>query len=178
MGSLLGTQFFLGIAVTQNIIHFSQKSPSFKENDLNLISSVPHQGNWYNEELFFPQNFFSVALDLTWLKVVLTNYAIATLFFTLFSFFLLLTRNSIRGVVHLSVHLFIQILFVYVWGGRDFRGSPLLERKRKQVTRGHNILADGWTGASNLHSHPMSPTHIHKRHLKWFTFSDICPWTD
>ena len=44
MGGLLGTQFSLGIAVTQNITRFSQKSLSFKENDLRLISSIPHQG--------------------------------------------------------------------------------------------------------------------------------------
>ena len=27
----------------------------------------------------------------------------------------------------------------------------------KQVTRGHNIAADGWVGASNLHPHPNPP---------------------
>ena len=30
----------------------------------------------------------------------------------------------------------------------------------KQVTRGHNIVADGWAGAYNLNSHPHPPrTH-------------------
>ena len=34
------------------------------------------------------------------------------------------------------------------------------EREReKQVTRGHNIVADGWTGASNPHLEPHSPPH-------------------
>ena len=60
MGCLLGAQFLLGMAVTQNITHSSQKFLSFKENDLNLISSVPHQGYGYNQELFFPQNCFSL----------------------------------------------------------------------------------------------------------------------
>ena len=27
----------------------------------------------------------------------------------------------------------------------------------KQVTRGHNIVAEGWAGASNSHPHPMLP---------------------
>ena len=31
---------------------------------------------------------------------------------------------------------------------------------KKQVTRSHNIVADGWAGASNPHPHPMSP-HQH-----------------
>ena len=29
-----------------------------------------------------------------------------------------------------------------------------VEAKMQQVTRGHNIVADGWAGASNLHPHP------------------------
>ena len=32
----------------------------------------------------------------------------------------------------------------------------------KQVTRGHNTVADGWAGASNPHPHPNPhPTHKH-----------------
>ena len=31
----------------------------------------------------------------------------------------------------------------------------------KQVTRGQNIITDGWAGASNLHPHP-KPHSIHK----------------
>ena len=31
-------------------------------------------------------------------------------------------------------------------------------KKEKQVTRGHNIVADGWAGASNPHPHP-NPIH-------------------
>ena len=30
----------------------------------------------------------------------------------------------------------------------------------KQVTRGHNIVADGWAGASNPHSQSTPPTSI------------------
>ena len=38
----------------------------------------------------------------------------------------------------------------------------------KQVMRGHNIVADGWAGASNPHPLPMPPTNtcIKKKHLK------------
>ena len=36
----------------------------------------------------------------------------------------------------------------------------------EQVTQDHNIVSDGWTGASNPHPHPKYPTHIHKMHLK------------
>ena len=32
-------------------------------------------------------------------------------------------------------------------------------QKKKQVTQGHNIVADGWAGASNPHPHPMPPTN-------------------
>ena len=32
-----------------------------------------------------------------------------------------------------------------------------LAKIRKQVTRGHNIVADGWAGASNPHPHPNPP---------------------
>ena len=31
----------------------------------------------------------------------------------------------------------------------------------EQVTRGHNIVADGCTGASNPQSHPIPATHLH-----------------
>ena len=60
LGGLLDTQFFLGIAVTQNFTHFSQKSFSFKENDLRLISNVPHQGGrccWSSEKKKIVLNF-------------------------------------------------------------------------------------------------------------------------
>ena len=36
----------------------------------------------------------------------------------------------------------------------------------EQVTRGHNIVADGWAGASNPHPLPMPHTHTQKKHLK------------
>ena len=35
----------------------------------------------------------------------------------------------------------------------------------KEVTRGHNIVADGWAGASNTHPHP-KPHSIHKLTIK------------
>ena len=41
------------------------------------------------------------------------------------------------------------------------------ERENKQVTRGYNIVAEGWAGASNPHPHPKSIAnpHTHK-HLE------------
>ena len=44
LGRLLGMQILLGSSEYQNIIHFSQKPPNFKENDLKSISSWPQQG--------------------------------------------------------------------------------------------------------------------------------------
>ena len=57
------------------------------------------------------------------------------------------------------------------------------ESEAKQVMLGHNIVVDGWAGASNAHPHLKSPTHIHKIHLKhsfshfltcvqWILFTD------
>ena len=107
---LLGTQFFLGIAVTQNVTYSSQKSLSFKENDLNLISNVPHQGYGYNEELFFPTNLFFIFC--IWFKVVFTDYVIATSFFyIIFSFIVSAMQLSALSVCP-SVH---PDTFVYVW---------------------------------------------------------------
>ena len=37
------------------------------------------------------------------------------------------------------------------------------DTKRKQPTRGHNIVADGWAGASNSQPHP-NPTPNHSFH--------------
>ena len=35
-------------------------------------------------------------------------------------------------------------------------------QRTKQVTRGHNIVTDGWAGAANPHPHPTSfPTRTH-----------------
>ena len=42
---------------------------------------------------------------------------------------------------------------------KPYNDSFLPPSKVKQVTRGHNIVADGWAGASNPHSHSMPPTH-------------------
>ena len=44
LGRLLSMQIFLGTSEYQNIIHFSQNPPSFKENDIKSISSWPQQG--------------------------------------------------------------------------------------------------------------------------------------
>ena len=41
------------------------------------------------------------------------------------------------------------------------RNKEEKEKKKKQVTRGHNIVADGWAGAANPHPHPTPhPTHL------------------
>ena len=44
--------------------------------------------------------------------------------------------------------------------------------ERKQVTLGHNIVADGWAGASNPHFDPTHPPTAHKhqkRSLSYFS---------
>ena len=52
---------------------------------------------------------------------------------------------------------------------------------KKEVRRGHNIVADGWAGASNLHPHPKPQTllHIHKHNKypkrSFFHFSTRSP---
>ena len=33
-------------------------------------------------------------------------------------------------------------------------GRKIIGGKKEQVTRGHNVVADGWTGASNPHPRP------------------------
>ena len=45
----------------------------------------------------------------------------------------------------------------------------------EQVTRGHNIVADGWAGASNPHPHPDPPQHsnIHNKSSKDCTWSEV-----
>ena len=43
-------------------------------------------------------------------------------------------------------------------------------RKRKQVTRGHNIVANGWAGASNPHPHP-NPPQTYAKGIKKRSFS-------
>ena len=40
------------------------------------------------------------------------------------------------------------------------------EEKIEQVTRGHNIVADEWAGASNPHLYPnLHPTHKHSQEM-------------
>ena len=46
--------------------------------------------------------------------------------------------------------------------------------KTKQVTRGHNIIADGWAEASNPHPHPNSPPTL-KNTQKLFLCKFIIP---
>ena len=37
-----------------------------------------------------------------------------------------------------------------------------MRERKEQVTRGHNIVADGWAGAANPHPHPTPlPTQTH-----------------
>ena len=46
------------------------------------------------------------------------------------------------------------------WVGAVFEVTKSGGAKNKQVTRGHNIVADGWAGASNPQPHP-KPLSIH-----------------
>ena len=43
------------------------------------------------------------------------------------------------------------------------------EERRGRETRPDTrpSVADGWAGASNLNPHLKSPTHVHKKHLKF-----------
>ena len=53
-------------------------------------------------------------------------------------------------------------------------GEKMPTKKKQQVTRGHNIVADGWAGAANPHAHltprptqpPSQHRHIEKKVLK------------
>ena len=50
------------------------------------------------------------------------------------------------------------------------RSSEARHNKRiKQVTQGHNIIADRWAGASNPHPNPTPDTHLQK-HLKRLSY--------
>ena len=56
-------------------------------------------------------------------------------------------------------------------GEKETEGERETERKReKHVTRGYNITADRWTGASNPHPHTPLSTHKHPDRL-FFHFS-------
>ena len=46
-------------------------------------------------------------------------------------------------------------------GGREEWGEGRKKRGEQQVSRGLDIVADGWAGASNPHPHP-----THKKYLK------------
>ena len=49
----------------------------------------------------------------------------------------------------------------------------------KQVTRGHNIVANGWAGASNPHPYTMPPTHTQEPSKTFiFTLFYSCPRTE
>ena len=43
----------------------------------------------------------------------------------------------------------------------------------KQVTRGHNIVADRWAGASNPHPHPNAHPDTHKHTQKVFNMTTL-----
>ena len=64
------------------------------------------------------------------------------------------------------------------WAGAVMQ-KPLVIQ---QVTRGHNIVADGWAGASNPHPHPTPTPHLnlHKKYLKcsFFHFPTQLPQTE
>jgi len=61
--------------------------------------------------------------------------------------------------------VFMKTSFLYVLVAHIFSLKSTLKLHsffEKQVTRGHNIVADGWAGASNPHPHPNpSPTLKH-----------------
>ena len=50
----------------------------------------------------------------------------------------------------------------------------------KQVTRGHDIVVDGWAGAPYPHPYPMPLSHTQKKTSKTLIFAlfDSCPWID
>ena len=53
------------------------------------------------------------------------------------------------------------------------QGQERFQDKLKQVTRGHNIVADGWAGASNHHTHPIpSPKRILNARFPTFQLDD------
>ena len=64
------------------------------------------------------------------------------------------------------------------------RGKTSKDTKEKRVTRGHNIVVDGWAGASDPGPHPNSHlTHKHSHKVsKMLVFStfglDHYEWTD
>ena len=63
-----------------------------------------------------------------------------------------------------------------------FRSSCYLNTT-EQVTRGHNIVVDGWAGAANPHQHPSQPPFQH-RHIQKasktlvFPLFDLCSRMD
>ena len=64
---------------------------------------------------------------------------------------------------------------IFQWDKKIVPVNQVWLLNQEQVTRGHNIVADGWAGASNPHPHPMPP-HQHtypKKYLKrsFFHFS-------
>ena len=81
-------------------------------------------------------------------------------------------QNYSKAVFHtlqLIHHKTTIIKRIFGTDGPTDRHSKCRESKKKvikQVTWGHNIVADGWAGASNPHPHPECPPLIHKKHLK------------
>ena len=79
-----------------------------------------------------------------------------------------------------------------VWTGNDCeeRQPPLqtwiCPNPKEEVVRGHNIVADGWAGAANPHSHPtpypapfLTQTHTQKASKTLvFPLFDSCSWTN
>ena len=56
-------------------------------------------------------------------------------------------------------------------------GDKTSVKKEKQVTRGHNFLADRWAGASNPHPDPNSPIHIRTYAKVSKTLFHLRSWT-
>ena len=80
------------------------------------------------------------------------------------------SNHSILFILCFSIHR----LFKH-WVGGNKSEITLSWVAEQQVMRGHNIISDGWAGASNPHPHPMPPQqHAYpKKQLKrsFFHFS-------
>ena len=48
-----------------------------------------------------------------------------------------------------------------------------MRKRNKQVTRGHNIVAEGWAGASNPYPHPNPPPTL--KHTQKVTKTLVLP---
>ena len=70
-----------------------------------------------------------------------------------------------------SVFFFAKIQALYMPIASDF-SQKSFGIVQEQVTRGHNIIVDGWAGASKPHRHPMLPLKL------TYTSSRADGWTE